>query len=118
MDLAELVLRQGMLDELVGRRVMGSSCPHASLCLHLSPCASEAFSQALFHRRRSDRSVLIDSADVVRSTGIKLDATSPTFRTSRSDAVPVTALGHTRGKVCLARPPACDVRLGRPVPAL
>ena len=38
--------------------------------------------------------MLIDSADVVRSIGIELDATSSTFRTSVSDAVPVTALGR------------------------
>ena len=60
--------------------------------------------------------MLIDSADVLRSIGIELDATSSTCRTSMSDAVPVTALGHTHSKMCLSRPPACDVRLGSRVP--
>ena len=76
---------------------------------HPAPHAIAPFSQALFDRRRSYRSVLLDSADVVRSIGIELDARSATARTSRSDVGLVTAVCRTGSKKSLAGLPASDV---------
>ena len=95
MDLLDRRGVGGILVELVRARSAGRRCVHAPSALHPAPHAIAPFSQALFDRRRSYRSVLLDSADVVRSIGIELVARSAMARTSRSDVGLVTAVCQT-----------------------